>query len=220
MKKSLLLLALTLCFTSVVLSQGKNRISVFSGVLHNYMDGSSMMNTRFSHPDAGIFNGVLYNSLGLEYKYYSSNNYWVGGSAQYLEEFNAYYKDTKGKIVSSRSHLTGAFNVGRSKSLSEKLSLDYGTGLLYRYSGDDLIDFTSDITLMIEPEVLHSLGLNLNTQLNYKITNYFQLYTGLNARTYLLGMSSGNAEFLPVTRIVQDGYTLNFSLDLGLSFTF
>lgn len=122
MKKSLLLLALTLCFSSVVLSQGKNRISVFSGVLHNYADASKMINLEYTHHSFGVFHGILINSVGVEFKHYSANNLWWSASVQLLDESNGVRGGHFTNAIIFRSHLTSAITLGKTHSLTQRLS--------------------------------------------------------------------------------------------------
>lgn len=91
---------------------------------------------------------------------------------------------------------------------------------MYKFSGDQIVKDSQQFFVDIEHSNMHCGGAILNGVLNYQAAKYLSFYTGLNARAYLLGVSENGAEFLPASRRVQDGLTLNFSLDLGLSFTF
>ncbi|SFT68333.1 hypothetical protein SAMN05216474_1780 [Lishizhenia tianjinensis] len=213
---------LTLFVCTAVFSQNTNKhsVSLFTGIIQNYADGTLPFNTKSLYPGNGVFNGLLNNSIGVSYKNYSSKGYWWSGSVQYLNEWSYIERLKSERPIINRLHLTTAMNLGKTKVLNEHFSIDYGMGLLYRYAEEEVLTPTTNNYFLGEDILLHSTGVNLQCALNYKLGDHINLFTGLNARAYLFGVEQGETEFLPLSRKVSEGETLNFSLDLGLSFTF
>ncbi|MDX1445933.1 hypothetical protein [Lishizhenia sp.] len=220
MKKSILLFSLIL--SSIVFCQNtnKHRISLFTGLLQNYADGTVPLNVKSLYPGNGVFNGLLHNSIGVAYKNYSPKGYWWSGSVQYLHEWSYMERLKSERPIANRLHLTTAMNLGKTKILNERFSLDYGIGLLYRYAEEEVLHIDANNFILWEDHILHSTGVNVQCALNYQLGDHVSFFTGVNARAYLFGVEQGETEFLPLSRKVNEGETLNFSLDLGMSFTF
>lgn len=52
---------------STIFSQN-NRVSIHSGLFHSFFDGSPILNTNYLNKGNKPFNGLFYNSLGIQYE--------------------------------------------------------------------------------------------------------------------------------------------------------
>lgn len=210
MKKSLLLLALS--FSTLAISQGKHRLSVLSGVVQNDGGKTSLTNYKRLNSDQLPTEGMFLNSLGFEYKFLSSHNFWLSSSFNKVNE--SYLTESQGM---SRVSIFVDFKVGKTLTFSDKLNLDYGVGMVSVFTNGEMILRQNNQYVSKEFELIKSLGLTSGAVLNYHFSEHFSLFGGLNIRAYLYGNKGGESMYVPKEYMVRDGFTLHTTFDLGVS---
>jgi hypothetical protein len=211
------LILLGFIFTSnSAFSQAKNRIALQTGLFHCFFDGSPLMNLNYSNKAKKPFNGLLINSLGIQYirKINEKNAIGVEYNSfreEYDKHLNKYPSEEP--IVDNR-----LFN------------FIYGGGINFR-SGSEAIIISRGIIgiwngtpiyeLVEENLIRNDLGLNTFVGIDYTPVKWLTLSAKIN----FLGIvyvndKDGMREMKEVYDSPQfpSKYDLSFNLGLGFNF--
>lgn len=218
MKKlmSILVLLVLLGCHSVLTAQ-YNRISIQTGLFHNFFDGSPMLNLNYTNKSAGILNGLLYNSLGLQYtrKINARNGLSIELMGFYENYRNTYFMENTNN-VSNRKFTTFNINYNRYVRISDKFDFIYGAGICYR-NGYDNIELGSYLFeyYSIIGHYYNDLGINLRTGIEYTPVRWLTLFTNFDLLgfVYIANMKE--------TKRLQETYNLtNYPNRFDLSWRF
>lgn len=205
-----------------VLTAQYNRISIQTGLFHNFFDGSPMLNVNYTQKTAGVFNGLLHNSLGLQYKRkintLNALSFEIMGF--YNEYKNVYFKEFS-KDISSRQFMTYNINYDRHVSIYKKLDFIYGGGICYRNGSDYLALGSYPFGFHFLGRSYSDFGLNLRVGIEYSPLRWLTLYTNFD----LLGFVY--LAYMKDVRKLQETYNLtnypnrfDFSWRFGVGFNF
>ncbi|MDR0802291.1 hypothetical protein [Fluviicola sp.] len=185
MKKYIAIL-LTMLGISMVNSQDNNRISLQTGLFHNYFDGSPMLNTNY--PERGgvnyVFRGLLYNSVGLQYKRKLNTKNTLG--VEYMN-YNEFYWNTPHLLsdkyaVSYRKYRTINITYERNIPLASHFNFMYGGGMNYR-NGLEEIHEANSFPFSERPYPLRKVsdfGGNLRVGIEYSPTLWITLFSAFD----------------------------------------
>jgi hypothetical protein len=175
-----------------IFSQQKNSISIQTGLFHCYFDKSPILNLNYQYKSRRyLFNNLLYNSLGINYKRILNEKSSIGIEYSIFRELypNQIDLNFHKPLVSQKGWFTFSINYERNLILTPKLSISSGAGINYRdgqelyilsmgilgYYGNIPI-YESHVTSVEKKDI----GLNLNLGLNYKIFNRFFCYSKID----------------------------------------
>lgn len=164
--------------TPSILNAQYNRISVQTGLFHCFFDGSSLMNTNYLSKDRGIFGGLLYNSVGLQYTRKINSKNSISTEAMYFYE--GYWNvlaNKNSQVVQARMYMTYNLNYDRYLSLSKNLDFIYGGGINYRYGLDRVVVGYYGYGVQIVGRGYRDIGINLRTGIEYSPWRWLTLYT-------------------------------------------
>lgn len=159
-----------------------NRISVQTGLFHCFFDGSSLMNTNYMSKDRGVFGGLLYNSVSIQYQRMINPKSAISVESAYFYEY--YWNvtpNTINKIVTRRTYMTYNLNYDRHLPLSATLNFTYGGGINYRHGYDWIVVGYYPNSLFTEPALTgrayRDIGLNTRVGIEYSPWKWLTLYT-------------------------------------------
>lgn len=186
-KLFLIILVLGAIAPNTTLCQSNNSIMLQSGLFHNFFDGSPMMNTKYANEELGVFNGQLYNSVGLLYaRRLNSKNSISFGYLYYSEYYWNVYPNLLKNVVTKRNYNT--FNVTYERNLffNQSFSLTYGSGINYRNGSESVvvnygyIPSLNSYESLLEVREINDIGINLRTGFEYSPLKWLTLYTKLD----------------------------------------
>lgn len=212
---------------SIVFCQTKNSISVQTGLMHCFFDGSPLMNVKYSSKAIKPFNGVLINSVGLRYERRLKNQYSI--SVEFMNFFEGYTKTFEEQMknqVYERAFNTLNINCNREIKLKDKISFVYGGGIDYRYGQEVIIvnySYFSNLGYESLNEVTKrsDFGINIFGGIKYTPLNWFTLYTKVDFLGFVY-MADRQAYQKLKNIYGMNNYPNRFdlSLKLGVSFNF
>lgn len=182
MRKVKLILLWALIAPSIVFCQPKNSISVQTGLMHCFFDGSPLMNTKYPSKEIKPFNGVLINSVGLSYQ--RKLNSKSALSLDFMHFFEGYtetYRELKKNQVSDRLFNTVTINYNRIINKNDKFSFVFGGGLNYRFGQENVVvnygyfPFLDLYEPLIEVTNRSDFGINILGGIEYCPLNWFTL---------------------------------------------
>lgn len=222
-KFSSILLILGTIFPSILFSQSNNRLSIQTGLFHSFFDESPILNTNYRNEVAKPFNGLFYNSLGLQYMRKLNTKSTL--SIEYMNYYEGYeniFPNLLKNTVFSRSYNT--FNITYERNLPfSKFTLTYGGGLNYRQGMESIVvnyglySFTNNTyhELLLETRILNDIGLNLRAGIEYTPLPWLTLFTKFDLIGFLY-LNSKQA----IEEIQQDYNYKNYPHRLDLSWRF
>jgi hypothetical protein len=214
-------------------AQSRNHIYLQTGLFHIFFDGSPLMNIRYHNISKKPFNGLLINSLGVDYKrdFDSRNSLIIGGRSfreSYDKHFNAY--PINDPIVFQRLFLTFYINYCRTAPISKSVSLTYGGGINFRHGSESIIITRGIISYFHEEPVYELLlvnlikddpGVNVFTGIDYTPVNWLTLSTKVDLLTAVrFNDKDGKAEMRDVYDSPQFPTRFDLSFNLGVGFNF
>ena len=225
-----------LCIPDITLAQDKNHISVQTGLLHCFFNGAPMMNTSFPNKANKPFNGLLINSLGLDYKrdLNSRNSLIVG----YRTFWEIYDKNTNAypinkPVICERHYFTVNVNYCRNNPITEKLNLIYGGGINFRHGFESIIITRGIIgyiqndpnqpiyELLLESLIKNDPGLNAFSGIEYTPLKWLTFSTRIDLLgTLRFNDRDGKEEMKEVYDSPQYPSRFDLSFNLGVGFNF
>jgi hypothetical protein len=183
MRLLILLIMLGAMAPSILYTQN-NRMSMQTGLFHCFFDGSSLMNTKHMSKDRGIFNGLLYNSVGIQYQRMINPKSSISTEAMYFYEYywNVHPNMTN-KVVTRRTYMTYNINYDRYIDLTHNLNFTYGGGINYRHGSDmvvvnySLLDGDGSYKSLVESRLHRDIGINARVGIEYSPLKWLTLYT-------------------------------------------
>lgn len=186
-KVTIVIMILGTIVPSIIFSQ-KNRISIYTGLFHEYFDGSPMLNTNYHSEGSGFLADRFYNSYGIEYirklNSKSQISIEVSGIAR---GWRYMYPNYTTNVVSGRKFFTVNTTYERWLQISDKFNFTYGGGINYRRGSESVVVsyyiFNANNGLSHSNAVsrmLNDIGLNIRTGIEYTPLKWLTLYTKLN----------------------------------------
>jgi hypothetical protein len=232
---SILLLG-ALCAPSFTKAQNKNHIYLETGLLHCFFDGSPLMNTNYQNKANKPFNGLLINSLGIDYKrdFNSRNSLIIG----YRIFWEIYDKNTNAypihePVVGERHFLTVNINYCRTNLISDRISFIYGGGINFRHGFESIIITRGIIgyiqndpnqpvyELLIENITKNDPGLNAFSGIEYTPLKLLTFSTKVDfLGTLRFNDRDGKKEMKEVYDSPQFPTRFDLSFNLGVGFNF
>ncbi len=169
---------------SVVISQNMNRISVQTGLMHCFFDDSPLMNTNYSNRARGVFGGLLYNSLGLQYSRRLNTNSSI--SFEYLYFYEGYWNvhpNLLKNVVTERGYNTFNFTYERNLFFNQYFSFTYGSGINYRNGYEAIVvnygyfAALGTYESLVETRSMNDIGINIRTGIEYSPLKWLTLFT-------------------------------------------
>src|SRR5690554_72426 len=186
LKKPLFILLFGLLASDITIAQ-KNRLSLYSGLFHNYFDGSPMLNINYHSDEWGILKNRFYSSFGIAFQREFNSKSSITGEIDYRTNYWEYVlADLKTNLVDSREYLT--VNVGYNKNykVSEKIDIIFGGGINFRRGYESIvvsygkfIGFDTYHPNLISRNV-NDFGLNIKTGIEYTPVKWLTLYSSFN----------------------------------------
>ena len=204
-KRILIILILGATAPSIIAQ--KNRLSLYSGLFHNYFDGSPMLNINYHSDGWSFFKNRFYSSFGIAFQRELASKSVLNAEIDYLTNNWSYViADLKKNAIYSREYLSINIGYKRSYKLIEKLSLIYGGGINYRRGYESIVvsygkffGFDTYHPNYISRNV-NDFGLNIKSGLEYTPVKWFTLYSEFNFIGLLFFDNRETIELL------QDGY--------------
>lgn len=169
---------------NTILCQSNNSIMLQSGLLHSFFDGSPMMNTKYTNEERGVFNGLLFNSVGLQFaRRLNSKNSISFGYLYYSEYYWNVHPNLLKNVVTMRNYNTFNITYERNHFLNQSFSLTYGSGINYRNGSESVVvnygyfPSLNSYEPLLETRKINDIGINLRTGLEYSPLKWLTLYT-------------------------------------------
>lgn len=217
----------TLSVPSIVFCQTKNRISVQTGLMHCFFDGSPLMNIKYPTKTEKPFNSILINSVGLDFSRKIKEKYNLSIEAMYFfEGYRKNYIEHNIKIIGDRGFMTFIIKLNKIQDLNQKWSLVYGAGLGLRFGHESvLINFGQIAPGYWESQSINvnrsDIGTNVFGGIEYKILDKISIYSKLDFLGFIY-LNDKNAK-----KKLEDTYNIygfptrfDLSLKLGIGFNF
>jgi hypothetical protein len=216
-----------LCSPSIVFCQSKNSISVQTGLMHCFFDGSPLMNTKYPSKAIKPFNGVLINSVGIrvERKFRTNNSISID-FMNFFEGYSKTVKELKKNQVSDRLFNTASINYNRIINKNDKLSFVFGGGLNYRF-GQEIVVVNYGYFSNLGYESLNEVakrsdfGLNIAGGIGFSPLKWMTFYSKIDFLSFVYINDKQAREKLKNV-YGMSGFPSRFdlSLKLGLSINF
>ncbi len=216
-----------LCAPSIVFGQAKNRISIQTGLMHCFFDGSPLINIKYPTKTEKPFNGVLINSVGLDFTRKIVPKYSLSIEAMYFfEGYRKNYINHNVKVVGDRGFMTFNIKANKIQNLNQKWSVVYGAGLGFRLGHESvLINFGQIAPGYWESSVINikrsDIGSNVFGGLEYKIFDYLSVFSKLDFLGFIYLNDKNAKKKLEETYNIY-GFPSRFdlSLKMGVGFNF
>lgn len=216
-----------LCAPSIVFAQAKNRISIQTGLMHCFFDGSPLINIKYQTKTEKPFNGVLINSVGLDFTRKIVPKYSLSIEAMYFfEEYRKNYTNHNVKVVGDRGFMTFNIKANKIQKLNPKWNVVYGAGLGFRLGHESvLINFGQIAPGYWESSVINikrsDIGSNVFGGLEYKIFDYLSVFSKLDFLGFIYLNDKNAKKKLEETYNIY-GFPSRFdlSLKMGVGFNF
>lgn len=169
------------CFPINIYAQNKNRIFIQTGLFHHFFDKSPILNVNYMSKARGIFGGLFYNSLGLEYS--RKINSFNSISLEYMYFYEYYWNvhpNLLKNVISDRNYNTFNINYERKLPLSNQLDITLSSGLIYRQGKEVVVvnyGYSSFYESLNHVRMLNDIGLNLRAGIEYSPLKWLTLST-------------------------------------------
>lgn len=212
---------------SIIFCQTKNSISVQTGLMHCFFDGSPLMNFKYTSKAIKPFNGVLINSVGLDYTRKIKISNLLSFEAMYFyESYGKHFSEHLTKVVGDRGFLTFNIKYGKIRDISSSWSLVYGTGIGLRLGHESIIVNSGQIAPdYYETNVINisrsDIGANVFGGVQYAIQDYLSVYSKLDFLGFVyLNDKKSKRKLEDVYDIYGYPSRFDLSLKLGVIFNF
>lgn len=227
MKVVKLIILGALCAPSIVFCQPKNSISIQTGLMHYFFDGSPLMNTKYPSKAIKPFNGVLINSVGIrvERKFRTNNSISID-FMNFFEGYTKTFRELKRDQVYSRSFNTATINYNRIISKNDKFSFVFGGGLNYRFGRETVIvnyGYFSNLGAesLVEVVKRSDFGLNIAGGIGFSPIKWMTLYSKIDFLSFVyINDKQAHDKLKNVYGMSDYPSRFDLSLKLGISFNF
>ena len=180
-KTTILLMVLGALVPSIIFCQ-KNRMSIYTGLFHEYFDGSPMLNVNYHSDESGFLRDRLYNSYGIEYLRILNSKSQISIEASGIARGWSYmYSNSITNVVSGRKFFTVNVNYERILPLSNKINFTYGGGINYRRGSEGIVvSYYLKYDVGSVSRFINDFGLNVRTGIEYTPLKWLTLYTKFN----------------------------------------
>lgn len=184
-KKVLLIMILGATAPSIFAQ--KNRISIYTGLFHNYFDGSPMLNINYHSDEWGFFKNRFYSSFGIAYQRELDSKSGIYLDIDYrTNEWRYALVDLNTNVIDSREYVTANVGYKRNHMLSKNVNIMYGGGINFR-RGHESIILSYGYFYAIDAyhpnyrsRNVNDFGLNIKTGIEYTPIKWLTLYTKFN----------------------------------------
>ena len=212
---------------NIVFGQPKNRISLQTGLMHCFFDGSPLINIRYPQMEVKPFNGVLINSVGLRFERKLKNNYTI--SADFMNFFEGYtktFEEHKVNQVYDRLYNTATVNINRFLSINRTFNFVFGGGLNYRFGQENIIVNYGyfggfGYESLAEVAKRSDFGINLLGGIEYSPIKYVTLFSKIDFLGFVYMTDKESREKLKSVYDMKNFPSpFDLSLKLGAGFNF
>ena len=176
-----------LCAPSIIFCQKDNRISLQTGVIHNFFDGSSLINKNLNQAKRrpkNLFGGALNDSRGIQFQRslnsrssISAEYTGLDAAYDYVEVFN---NASVKPVVYARFLKFANITYLRNISIANKFRFIYGVGINYVWGFESIYHYTY-FNGWGEPRFYGyhrtDFGLNARTGIEYSPIDWMTIYT-------------------------------------------
>lgn len=187
MKKILILIIILGTLVPSIIFCQKNRLSIYTGLFHEYFDGSPMLNINNHSDKSGFLKDRLYNSYGIIYQREINSKSFLSATSNILNrEWSYVFSQHLTNVISNRNYISFNINYGRKLPFSEKFNFTYGGGIDYRIGNESIAIWYHYFPTVDGFEMhylsrrLNDIGLNLRTGLEFTPIKWLTLYTKFN----------------------------------------
>jgi hypothetical protein len=235
-KLMLFLFVLGALAPSTSFGQGKNRISIQTGLFHCFFDGTNIINSyanQSKKTPRNLFGGILNDSRGIQYQRLMYNKFalsveYTKFSAGYIDFDLSFNSDTPPVLIGKNSK-TITINFSRCLNFENNISFQIGGGINY-IKGYESLYHWSNITGWHEPHFFSiykkNLGINLRAGLEYKPVKWLSLFTEIDF-IGIVYMKTQDGNGMNTNNFFKEKYGLkntpsrtDLSLRFGIGFNF
>lgn len=171
---------------STIFSQN-NRVSIHSGLFHSFFDGSPILNTNYLNKGNKPFNGLFYNSLGIQYERKLNSKSSLSFEYNYYYEiYENIYPNFLTNTVFKRENNSFNLNYNRILSINNWLDIKYGGGLNYRHGRESVVvgyyefPYLGGHEILVEPRLQNDLGVNIRGGIDYHPLPWLTLFSNFD----------------------------------------
>lgn len=207
-----------------------------TGLFHNFFDDSPIMNTDYPNNAKKPFNGLLINSVGIQYeRKIHRNGVLMIGYESFRESYDKHSNmyPIKEPIVGNRFFSTFRINYYRFIPFKPNLNFIYGGGINFRHGSEEIIItrgvigyFNNDpnipiYELMVENLIRNDPGLNVFAGIDYTPINWLTLSAKID---FLSSIRINDKDGMEEMKEAYDSpqfptrYDLSFNLGVGFNF--
>jgi hypothetical protein len=222
-----------LCIPGFSAAQNSNRISLQTGLLHTFFDGSPVMNFAYPNSAKKPFKGLLINSVGVQYRRSINEQSTFSVDVDVFHESYDKHESTYPTyepMAQSRHFRTLKLNYVRIAPLNAKMDFVYGGGINFR-TGSELIMITRGILAINGNDTIFEIlaknlgrndfGLNAFAGIDYTPVNWWTFSAKIDfLGSVILSDKKGRKEMKDVYDSPQFPSRYDFSFNLGVGFNF
>lgn len=228
MQKTICLLAMFAAIAANMAFSQKNNIHIQTGLFHYFFDKSPILNVNYLDKGNGVFSGLLYNSIGLQYSRALDDENAL--SVEYML-YNAYYwnvhPNLMTKVVAKRDYNTFNLTYLKTLPLKSNLKFTYGGGINYRHGSESIVvnyGYFAGLNFyesLMEVRTLDDLGVNLRTGINYFPIKWLTLFSEIDLVGFVyLNDKSAIQRLNDVYNYSKYPYRFDLSWRFGIGFNF
>lgn len=176
---------------STSFSQGKNRLSIQTGLFHCFFDNSAIVNKPpdydFKRKFSNLFGSVLNDSKGIQFSRQIKGTHTISLEymilrAGYITSFPLNYNSTP--LIYTRAIKTFNLSYHNRCLIGNNFYFTYGGGMLYQWGIDAFLISNNFAGWGYEAQIdgysRKDFGLNLRTGIEYQVNKWLTLYSNIN----------------------------------------
>lgn len=186
-----LLILAVLCTPNNTFAQNNNRLSIQTGLFHCFFDDSPLLNIKNTNKVNKPFNGLLYNSVGLQYKRKLNIKNSISFEYMYYNEtYLNVHPNLLKNVVSNRNYNTFNVTYERVYPIS-KFNVTYGGGVNYRSGRESIVvnyGYFYSIGFwesLIETRSVNDIGVNLRVGFEYSPLKWLTIYSKFDCLSFI-----------------------------------
>ncbi len=164
-----------------------NRVSIHSGLFHSFFDGSPILNMNYRNKAVKPFNGLFYNSVGIQYERKMNSKTSLSFEYNYYYEiYENIYSNFLTNTVFKRENNTFNVNYNRFFSINDRLDTKYGGGLNYRHGRESVVvgyhefSYIGGHEILLEPRFQNDIGINIRGGIDYYALPWLTLFSNFD----------------------------------------
>lgn len=186
---------------NTLFAQNNNRLSIQTGLFHCFFDKTPLLNTNYLNKADKPFNGLFYNSLGIQYQRKINSLSSIGIEYSYFyESYWSVYPNLIKNIVPERQINTFNITYSRFIQLVPKLNFTFGGGTSFRFGSEYVVvnyHYFQNYGFYepnVEVRLVRDVGVNIRTGIEYSPLKWLTLYTKINLIGFVYMNDHGRIE--------------------------